>query len=626
VQEVGALLSTPFGRPPPFAVPVSNTGTAFFLNLFHCENPMFRNTLFIVFGLLISACSGFEATELVVEDLVVDTPSANTPSIQVNPSAVSFRVQGTDTVTTAVVKVTNQGSAPLEFKALQLQDVTDAFLLSQLGKSTLGPGEATHFIVSFIPSEAIHYEAFVEVVSNDPIHPKVVVDLLGEVLVPSIQVSPMTHNFGTLDHASVLLLSVANVGQAPLEVSELRYWSSSPALYLGDLGIFHRGPGVLLPGEQTQVEVIFDPADNATVTGMIEIHSNDPVQGVAVATQQGTGVFCHTEAWEGDFFVQSVPSGAIHLFPADSNGGFSDPVVIGSELGEMIGSQMVVGDFDGDGSMDIMAQLRTDHDAIPRLVQFSYDACSDEWFPTEKMGTVEFTMMGASDLDGNGSLDIFGYAENGEYGVTLMNDGLGNLTLKSDAFDLGDVQEAYWMAWTYHAGDINSDGHPDIAMLEYRTGGAAGAMVFVLYGKGNGKFREPQMSHPLPGPANGMDLADFDGDGLVDLVVGLDDDGDPGQVWILRGDGQAFGIPEELLDVAPGVEQGRDDLGYGSLVLHDWDGDSFPDVTVGYFTGPWVDPVVEIFRNDNGAGVEAFESVLGVGETSSIFLATPIIH
>jgi hypothetical protein len=229
-------------------------------------------------------------------------------------------------------------------------------------------------------------------------------------------------------------------------------------------------------------------------------------------------------------------------------------------------------------------------------------------------------------LNGDGSLDIFGFGINTAYGVTLMNDGEGNLTLKTDAFDLGGVQDAYWVTSSYHAGDVNSDGHPDIAMLEYRTGGAAGAMVFLLYGKGNGRFREPQMSHPLPAPANGMDLADFDGDGLIDLVVGLDDDGDPGQVWILRGDGQAFGYPEELLDVAPSVEQGEDDIGYGRLVLHDWDGDSFPDVTVAYFTGPWVDPVVEIFWNDNGSGVQGFESVLGVGETGGIFLATPISH
>jgi len=586
---------------------------------------MFRNTLRIVFGLYITACSGFTPTELVVEGLVIDTPSAHTPSIQVNPSRVSIVAESTDTTSTSVVKVTNQGSAPLNLEPLQFAEVSDAFWVSQFGKSTLGPGEVTHFVVSFEPSEIKNYTSFIEVISNDPVHPKVVLELLGEVLSPRIKVSPLAHEFGTLDHSSTLLLMVENEGQAPLEVSEVRYLSSSPVLYLGYEGVFQGGQGVLLPGEQTQLEVVFDPVDSTTVTGRIEIYSNDPVQAVAVATQQGTGEFCGTTPWEGDFFVQSTVD-AIHLFPADPNGGFSDPVVIGAELGEKIASHMVVGDFDGDDSMDIMAQLRNGSGTVTRLVQFSYDACSDEWFPTERMAAVDFTIMGASDLNGDGSLDIFGFGINTAYGVTLMNDGEGNLNLKTDAFDLGGVQDAYWVTSSYHAGDVNSDGHPDIAMLEYRTGGAAGAMVFLLYGKGNGRFREPQMSHPLPAPANGMDLADFDGDGLIDLVVGLDDDGDPGQVWILRGDGQAFGYPEELLDVAPSVEQGEDDIGYGRLVLHDWDGDSFPDVTVAYFTGPWVDPVVEIFWNDNGSGVQGFESVLGVGETGGIFLATPISH
>jgi hypothetical protein len=314
------------------------------------------------------------------------------------------------------------------------------------------------------------------------------------------------------------------------------------------------------------------------------------------------------------------------LFPADSNGGFSQPVVIGENLGERIGSHLVVGDFDGDGSMDIMAELRADEDGPSRLVQFSYDACQDDWVPTERFGTVGFSMMGAADLDNSGSLDIFGYSKNAEYGVTLMNDGTGQFTRKSNAFDLGDVQDAYWVASTYHAADINSDGYLDIAMVEYQSGGSDGATVFLFYGNGKGRFDVPQLSHVLPGPANGMDLGDFDGDGLVDLVVGLDDDGDPGQVWLLRGDGQGFGAPEDLLDVAPEVENGADDLGYGRLVLHDWNGDSLPDVTVAYYTGPWVDPVIEIFLNAPAESVLEPTLVLGVGETTNIFVATPIVH
>ena len=65
---------------------------------------MFRNTLRIVFGLYITACSGFTPTELVVEGLVIDTPSAHTPSIQVNPSRVSIVAESTDTTSTSVVK------------------------------------------------------------------------------------------------------------------------------------------------------------------------------------------------------------------------------------------------------------------------------------------------------------------------------------------------------------------------------------------------------------------------------------------------------------------------------------------------------------------------------------------
>lgn len=168
-------------------------------------------------------------------------------------------------------------------------------------------------------------------------------------------------------------------------------------------------------------------------------------------------------------------------------------------------------------------------------------------------------MMGAADLDNSGSLDIFGYSKNAEYGVTLMNDGTGQFTRKSNAFDLGDVQDAYWVASSYHAADINSDGYLDIAMVEYQSGGSDGATVFLFY-------------------------------------------------------------------VAPEVGNGADDLAYGRLVLHDWNGDSLPDVTVAYYTGPWVEPVIEIFLNAPAESVLEPTLALGVGETTNIFVATPIVH
>ena len=146
----------------------------------------------------------------------------------------------------------------------------------------------------------------------------------------------------------------------------------------------------------------------------------------------------------------------------------------------------------------------------------------------------------------------------------------------------------------------------------------------MFYGKGDGSFEPPSSLFTLPAPANGMDFGDFNGDGFADLIAGLDDDGDPGQVWILLGDGSGLTAPVEVLDVAPGVESGSDDLGYGSLLLHDWNADGQIDVLTGYFAGPWVDPVVDLFLGDGSGGVSADSNVLSGASLTGVRMASPI--
>ena len=111
---------------------------------------------------------------------------------------------------------------------------------------------------------------------------------------------------------------------------------------------------------------------------------------------------------------------------------------------------------------------------------------------------------------------------------------------------------------------------------------------------------------------------------LAGALLGLDDDGDPGQVWILQGDGSGLTAPVEVLDVAPNVESGSDDLGYGSLILHDWNADGQLDVLTGYFAGPWVDPVVDLFLGDGSGGVSADSNVLSGASLTGIRMASPI--
>ena len=79
----------------------------------------------------------------------------------------------------------------------------------------------------------------------------------------------------------------------------------------------------------------------------------------------------------------------------------------------------------------------------------------------------------------------------------------------------------------------------------------------------------------------GLVLGDFDGDGVIDLAGGLDDDGDSGQVWIWFGDseepGEFSGGGVPAFDLVPG-NSGSDQPGLGSLTTYDVDGDGDLDL------------------------------------------------
>jgi hypothetical protein len=70
----------------------------------------------------------------------------------------------------------------------------------------------------------------------------------------------------------------------------------------------------------------------------------------------------------------------------------------------------------------------------------------------------------------------------------------------------------------------------------------------------------------------------------MDLITGLDDDGDPGQTWVLKGDGSgSLGSPSPVFDVAD-EESGHDGAGFGSVFLYDWDHDGKLDALSAYTT------------------------------------------
>lgn len=172
-----------------------------------------------------------------------------------------------------------------------------------------------------------------------------------------------------------------------------------------------------------------------------------------------------------------------------------------------------------------------------------------------------------ADIDGDGASDIIcGAKDSGgltiRYGPDFIESG-------SFAYD-GDYPSDWTGSLIPAIGDFNNDGNPDHA-IGFDDGSI---LIFISDGGGNTHL-DPDLSEGLtvPGFASPC-AADFDNDGIIDVVSGAGD----GSLHFFRGTGDGFELVEEFFpDLQPGE--------YPSPAAYDFNSDGNPDLVVGNRAG-----------------------------------------
>ncbi len=235
---------------------------------------------------------------------------------------------------------------------------------------------------------------------------------------------------------------------------------------------------------------------------------------------------------------------------------------------------VTVADLNGDKRPDIIVANRSSNPASPRPSFVCLNDGAANFPVCTPLPTQSATIIVASDVDGDGAIDLLVPHRDGGQSVMLWNDGRGAFSVAAQAIGAPRVSVR-----AAAAADIDGDG-----MTDFVIGDLESKRILVFRNLGQRRFADAEEISAGALEAGAIAIADLNKDGTRDIVVGAAEG--TGTIFFNTSRGVQLAFEQVRWNDGKGVVYG--------VAIGDLDGDTWPDLAVArseapnaiWFSGP----------------------------------------
>lgn len=260
--------------------------------------------------------------------------------------------------------VINSGQRDLVITTPVLVSGNDRFSLGNVPDQqwTIEPQEHLVFEVSYAPETFEANGAYVEIASDDPDSPLVIVTLEGYGDAPVMTVGPSEFDYGDISIGcdNEERVTITNDGNLPLIIDSVTQMVTQPVDILMEFGSLPSPPWIIDPGLSLDFLISYIPTDVGYDESIVEIAGNDPLTPSAQVTQYGDG---DVEQWFSETHLQEEIPILDILWVVDDSGSMN---MFQTHLANNVG--LFVQAFVATGADYRMAVITTTHSMIGSII------------------------------------------------------------------------------------------------------------------------------------------------------------------------------------------------------------------------------------------------------------------